>query len=339
MKWRGSGSQELDPRSFGKKKRRVSMNTTLVGGNVLGAGRRTGSARQWRRALTIALFLLPAFVLFALFIVYPIAQSVYFSTFSWKGFGAATDFVGLDNFKGILTDTIFQHAILNSLLIMVLSLCLQLPFSLALALMVGRELPGRVFFRMVFFMPYVLSEVVVAIMWQGLYNPDPSRGLFNAVLTLIPNVEARAWLGDSNTVLACIFIVITWKYFGLHMLLYMAGLSSIPAEIEEAARMDGANAIQLLRYITIPMLLNTIRTSVYLSMLGSLQVFILVWIMTKGGPVNASEVMSTYMYRFSFVRFLYGYGCAVAIVMLIISLIFSIGYQRIVKQPEYLGSE
>jgi raffinose/stachyose/melibiose transport system permease protein len=312
------------------------MNTALPDAKFLEPGQKTGGSRQLQRVFTIVLFLLPASVLFFLFVVFPILQSVYYSFFTWKGFGPAVDFQWLNNYKGILSDTIFQKAILNSLLIVVLSLSLQLPLSLALAIMVGRDLPGRVFFRMIFFMPYVLSEVVVAIMWQGLYNPDPTRGLFNAILTLIPGVQAQAWLGDTSTVLACIFVVITWKYFGLHMLLYMAGLQGIPQEIEEAARMDGANAFQLLRYITIPMLLNTIRTSVYLSMLGSLQVFILVWIMTKGGPVNASEVMSTYMYRFSFVRFLYGYGCAVAIVMLLISLIFSIGYQRVAGKPDYL---
>jgi len=314
------------------------MNNASVNDHFSEPIHKPRNSRQVSKNLTIVWFLLPAFVLFCFFVVYPILQSVYYSFFSWKGFGAATDFVGLDNFKGILTDTIFHKAIINSFLIMGLSLTIQLPFSLALALMVGKDLPGRTVFRMIFFMPYVLSEVVVAIMWQGLYQADPTRGLFNAILTLIPGVEAKAWLGDTSSVLACIFVVITWKYFGLHMLLYMAGLQSIPPEIEEAARIDGANGIQLLRYITIPLLLNTIRTSVYLSMLGSLQVFILVWIMTKGGPVNASEVMSTYMYRFSFVRFLYGYGCAVAIVMLLISLVFSIGYQRVVRQPEYLGA-
>jgi len=289
--------------------------------------------------LTIFLFLLPAFVLFLMFIVYPILQSVYYSFFSWKGFGPATDFVGLDNFGQILKDTIFHKAILNGLLIIVLSLSIQLPMSLALAIMVGRNLPGRAFFRMIFFMPYVISEVITAIAFMGLYNPDPTRGLFNAILVLIPGAKAIGWLGDTNLVLPCLFVVLTWKYFGLHMLLFLAGLQSIPTEVEEAARIDGANTWQLLRYITLPMLGNTIRTCVYLSTLGSLQQFILVWIMTKGGPVNASEVMSTYMYRYSFVRFWLGYGSAVAIVMLLISLVFSIGYLRIVRQPEYLGAQ
>ena len=121
------------------------------------------------------------------------------------------------------------------------------------------------------------------------------------------------------------------------MLLFMAGLQNIPAEVEEAARMDGANGRQMLTHVTVPLLAGTIRTSIYLSVVGSLQQFILVWVMTKGGPVNASEVMATYMYRFGFVRFWLGYGCAVAIVMFLICLAFSLAYQRLARQPDYLG--
>jgi raffinose/stachyose/melibiose transport system permease protein len=299
--------------------------------------RKTSSARRLQDKLTIVLFLLPAIVLFSIFLVYPIFQSVYYSLFSWKGFGPVVDFIGLNNFKRILTDWIFIKAVGNGLLIVVLSLTIQLPLSLALALMVGRNLRGRAFFRTIFFVPYVLSEVITGIMWLILYNPDSKRGFINALLTLIPGLKAQPWLGDTRTVLLAIFVVLTWKYFGFHMLLYMAGLQNIPPEIEEAALIDGVNKRQMITYITIPLIGSTIRTSVYLSVLGSLQVFALVWIMTKGGPVNASEVMSTYMYRFSFVRFQLGYGSAVAIVMLLISLVFSLAYLRLVRQADYLS--
>jgi raffinose/stachyose/melibiose transport system permease protein len=297
----------------------------------------TGAPRQLRDNLTIVLFLLPAFSLFLLFLVYPILRSIYYSFFDWNGLGPAVDFVALGNYERILTDRVFMVALKNGLLIVVLSLIFQLPLSLALALMVGRDLPGRVFFRTIFFMPYVFSEVITAIAWLFLFNPDPQRGFINALLILIPGAKAQPWLGNPDTVLACIFVVLTWKYFGFHMLLYMTGLQNIPAEIEEAARIDGANRRQLLTYITLPLLGSTIRTSVYLSVLGSLQQFILVWIMTKGGPVNASEVMATYMYRFGFVRFWLGYGSAVAIVMFLICLIFSLAYQRLAPQQDYLG--
>lgn len=313
------------------------MKTTSVGEDVVALPRKTSSAHRLQDKLTIVLFLLPAIVLFSFFLVYPIFQSVYYSLFSWKGFGPAVDFIGLNNFKRILTDWIFIKAVGNGLLIVVLSLTIQLPLSLALALMVGRNLRGRAFFRTIFFMPYVLSEVITGIMWLILYNPDSKRGFINALLILIPGLKAQPWLGDTRTVLLAIFVVLTWKYFGFHMLLYMAGLQNIPPEIEEAALIDGVNKRQMITYITIPLIGSTIRTSVYLSVLGSLQVFALVWIMTKGGPVNASEVMSTYMYRFSFVRFQLGYGSAVAIVMLLISLVFSLAYLRLVRQADYLS--
>jgi raffinose/stachyose/melibiose transport system permease protein len=286
------------------------------------------SSRRTQNNVAIFLFLLPAFALFLIFQVFPIFQSAYYSLFNWTGFGAAVDYVGLDNFQRILVDAVFQKAVLNVLLIIVFSLLIQLPFALVLAILVGRDLPGKAFFRMIFFMPYVISEVITAIMWLGLFNPDSSRGLINAILTQIPGVAAQPWLGNTDTVLPCIFIVLTWKYFGLYMLLYLAGLQAIPLEIEEAAQIDGANSFQLARYITVPMLRDTIQTTVYLSVLGSMQQFILVWIMTKGGPVNASEVMATYMYRFGFIRFWLGYGSAVAIFMLIIAITFSLVYQR-----------
>jgi len=283
----------------------------------------------------VALFLAPALILFLLFVVYPIFRSIYFSMYDWNGLGPAVDFVGLGNFKTILTDKVFIKALWNVFLIIVFSLGLQLPLALALAVLVGRNLPGRGLFRTIFFMPYVLSEVNVAIMWMLLYNPDPDRGLLNAIAVLF-GAEPVGWLSNTSIVLLSVFIALTWKFFGFHMLLYLAGLQNIPLELEEAARIDGANAFQNFFYITLPLLGSTIRTSVYMSVLGSIQQFILVWIMTRGGPVNASETLSTYMYRFGFVRFELGYGSAVAIYMFLICLIFSLIYQRLTRQPDYL---
>lgn len=309
----------------------VTRRAMKLGGDVR-------SPRKAQDKLTIVLLLLPAFALFTIFLVYPILRSIYFSQFNWNGLGPVVDYVGFENFKRILTDKIFMIAVRNGLLIVLLSLVLQLPLSLALAIMVGRDLPGRVFFRTIFFMPYVLSEVIAGIVWLGLFNADPDRGFINALLLLIPGVKAQTFLGNINQVLACIFVVLTWKYFGLHMLLFMAGLQNIPKELEEAARIDGANGWQIIKNVTIPLLRNTIRTSVHLSVVGALTQFNLIWIMTKGGPVNASEVMATYMYRYGFVRFWLGYGSAVALVMLLICLIFSVAYLKLVRQPDYLGS-
>jgi raffinose/stachyose/melibiose transport system permease protein len=303
--------------------------------DILKLKRVSSGHRRLQDSLLIALFLLPAFILFLLFVIYPIFRSIYFSMFDWNGLGPAVDFVGLENFKTILTDKVFTKALWNVLLIIVFSLGLQLPLALALAVLVGRNLPGRAIFRTIFFLPYVLSEVNVAIMWMLLYNPDPDRGLLNAIVALF-GVKPIAWLGNTDIVLLAVFAALTWKYFGFHMLLYLAGLQNIPLELEEAARIDGANAFQSFFSITLPLLGSTIKTSVHLSVLGSIQQFILVWIMTKGGPVNASETLATYMYRFGFVRFQLGYGSAVAIYMFILCLIFSLIYLRLTRQPNYL---
>lgn len=313
------------------------MNITQARRGDLKTHKQTYSPRRVQDYLTIAFFLAPAFILFLVFLVYPIIQSIHYSLFNWNGLGPAVNFIGLDNFKQILTDTIFMKAVGDCLLIVVLSLVVQLPLALALAIMVGRDLPGRAMFRTIFFLPYVLSEVITGIIWVGLFSADPSRGLINALLILIPGVQPQGFLSDIHQVLMCVFVVLSWKYFGLHLLLYLAGLQNIPKEIEEAAVIDGANRWQVTRNITIPLLSGTIRTTILLSVLGSLTQFTLVWIMTKGGPVNASEVMATYMYRFAFVRFQLGYGSAVALVMLLICLAFSVVYQRLMRQPDYLG--
>jgi len=292
-------------------------------------------SRRVKDGLVIAMFLAPALILFLLFVIYPIFRSVYFSTFNWNGLGPAVKFVGLKNYVKILSDIVFLQAVKNVLFIVVFSLIIQLPLAMLLAVLVGRDLPGRGMFRTIFFLPYVLSEVNTAIMWLLLFTPDPERGLFNGILVAF-GMHPIAWLGDMRIVLFAVFVVLTWKYFGFHMLLYLTGLQNIPTEIEEAARMDGANAFQNFFYITLPLLSSPIKTSVYMSVLGSIQQFIVVWIMTGGGPVNASETMATYMYRFGFVRFQLGYGSAVAIIMFILCVIFSLIYQALTRKPDYL---
>jgi len=242
----------------------------------------TGTTRRSRDRLVIFLFLLPAIILFLLFVIYPIFRSVYYSTFDWKGLGAPVDNIGIENYRRILTDEVFLKSVKNVVIIIVLSLVLQLPAAIVLATIVGRDLPGRAVFRTIFFLPYVLSEVNAAIMWMLLYNPNPDRGFINGVLVQFGLTPVN-WLADMNVVLYAVFITLTWKYFGFHMLLYLTGLQNIPREIEEAARIDGANSFQNFFSITLPLLSGTIKTSVQMSVLGSIQQFVLVWIMTRGG--------------------------------------------------------
>lgn len=284
----------------------------------------------------IALFVIPGAIVYTLFLIMPIAQAAYFSLFKWNGLGAPTDYRGLGNFVQMMEHDVFQQALTHSFVIMTLSLLIQLPLALGLSVMVGRNLPGRMLFRSIFFLPYVFSEIITAIIWIFVYHQN---GMLNTVFTtLIPGYEPITWLADRNLALLAVFGVITWKYFGLHMILYMASLQQVSRDVEEAARMDGANEVQVLRYITFPWMAPTIRLTIYLSVLGSLNQFVLIWVLTAGGPANATQVLATYMFRFGIKSFNLGYGSAVAVVIFMVALIFSIGYQRAVLHRDYAGA-
>jgi raffinose/stachyose/melibiose transport system permease protein len=290
--------------------------------------------RNFNKALLVIAFLLPGMLIFFTFLLFPIAESMPLSLYKWNGLGPLTDYIGTRNYTDILNNVIFQHAIMHSFVLMSLSLLVQLPLALGLALLLGRgNLLGRRIFRSLLFIPYVFSEIISAIIWLYVFKPE--NGLLNMTLKLFPGFQSIGWLGDFTFVLPAVFVVITWKYFGFHMILYMAGLQSIPVDLEEAARVDGANEFNVLRFITLPLLGSTIRLSVFLSVLGSFQTFVIIWILTQGGPVNSSEVIATFLYKFGIVRFNLGYGSAIAVILFAITLVFSIGYQRVILQRDY----
>lgn len=292
---------------------------------------------RWRNTLTISALLLPALIVYMLFVLYPMLRAVWYSLYAWNGLGAMDDFVGWGNFDRILSDTAFRMAVRHNFTLIFLSLVIQLPIALAVALLIRDNIPGRAMFRTIFFLPYVLSEVITGVVWMFIYRPQ--NGLMNNILgAIIPGYQPQALLADTGTVLYAIFAVITWKFFGFHMILYLAGLQNIPAELEDAARVDGATAFQVLRDITLPLLGPTVRVSVFFSVLGSLQFFDLIWIMTRGGPVNASSTMATYMYTHGFTRFQLGYGAAVSLVIFSICFVFSILYQRFVMRRDLEGA-
>lgn len=299
------------------------------------AGRAVATRRRvdLGRVATVVLFLSPAAIVYSLFVLFPLVQAGYYGLYRWKGLGPLQNFVGLDNYRRVVNDEVFRGALQHNLIILGLSLVVQLPLALGLALLVRRGMRGRAFFRTVFFLPYVLSEVVTGLIWSFIYHPQ--SGVNSLIHAIFPGWEARGWLGDTALVLPAIFVVITWKYVGFHFVLYLAGLQGIPRELEEAALIDGASTFRAIRDVTIPMLGPTIRLSIFLSALGSLQFFDLVWAMTKGGPVNASETMATYMYQFGFQRFALGYGAAVSLVIFVICFGFSLLYQRFVMRRDY----
>jgi len=289
---------------------------------------------RWGRVATIVGFLLPAAILYSGLVLLPVVQAIYYSFYRWNGLGPLQNFIGLDNYVRLFNDRIFVGALSHNLQLVVLSIVIQLPLALGLALLVRGLVRGRATFRTIFFMPFVLSEVVTGVIWNFIYRPD--GGLINGLIqSIIPGFKDTALLANPKTVLYALFAVITWKFFGYHMILYIAGLQNIPAELEEAAQIDGCGKLQTLRYITIPLLGNTIRLSIYLSVLGSLQFFELIWVMTTGGPVSGSETLATYLYKFGFQRFQLGYGSAIAVVIFLICFSFSLFYQRVAMRRDF----
>ncbi|WP_327358989.1 carbohydrate ABC transporter permease [Streptomyces sp. NBC_01304] len=294
-------------------------------------------ARRIRDWLTAFLFTVPGLILFGLFVVLPILYAGYVSFFNWGGFGSPSDFVGLDNFGRLFQDPVFLGDLWRGLLLVVFSLGLQLPFALAMAVLLNQKLRGRAFYRMLFFAPFVLSEVITGVLFGMIFAPD--SGLADKVLGAIGlDGVGGLWFADQDTVLATLFLVMTWKYFGFHMMLLLAGLQGIPPELTEAARIDGANAWQRFRNVTLPLLGPTIRMSIFLSVIGAIQLFDLVWVVTQGGPDHRSETMAITMFQFGFKRYQMGYAGAISIVMFLISLTFAVLYQRYVLRRDTEGA-
>ncbi len=294
-------------------------------------------SRPWSTWVTVGLFLLPALALFVLLVLVPIALAAYTSAFRWNGLGPPTDFVGLGNYTRLLRDEVFVGDLRRGLILVVLSVTVQLPLALALAMLLNQRLPGRALYRLLFFAPYVLSEVITGVLFTMVFSPN--HGLVNGALGLVGLGDlGTTWLADRSIVLYSVFFVITWKYFGFHMILYLAGRQTIPAELIEAATIDGGSPWQVFRHVTLPLLGPTIRISVFLSVIGAVQLFDLVWVLTGGGPVNASETMAVTMFQTGFRRTEVGYASAISVAMFVISLVFALGYQRFVMRRDIDGA-
>jgi raffinose/stachyose/melibiose transport system permease protein len=286
--------------------------------------------------LELALFLGPALVLFIGFVLVPIGIAVYYSLYDWNGFGPLSDFIGLKNYKDALSGDVFQSAIGHNVIIALLSLVIQLPLSVGLALLLNKKLRGRAFLRVIVFAPYVLSEAITAVIWLLMLQPNGFADQFLRAVGLGGIVEQ--WLANPRVVLYTLFVVTTWKYIGFGIILLLAGLQGIPAELREAASLDGASAWQTTRHVVLPLLGPTIRIWIFLSVIGSLQLFDLVWIMTLGGPANATTTMASYMIDHGFKRYEFGYGSAVAVVLFAVCFVFALLYQRFALRRDTAGA-
>jgi raffinose/stachyose/melibiose transport system permease protein len=290
--------------------------------------------KLYSNKLTIILFILPALLLFFLILVAPIFISGYYSFFDWNGFGAKT-FIGLENFRELFTSNSigFVKALGNALLLALFSVAIQLPIALGLALLLGKGRKGERGFLSIYFMPVLISTVVIGQLWLKIYNP--SYGLLNVLLrSLGLDSLAKIWLGESTTALVAVFVPVLWQYVGYHMLLMFAGIKSVPPEYREAAMIDGATEGQVNRFIILPYIKPILKICVIFAVTGSLKSFDLIYVLTNGGPLHATEVPSTLMISMLFLRNRYGMGSTIAFLLIILCFVFALIIGRIFKVKE-----
>ena len=277
-------------------------------------------------ALVTAVILLPpALAVFTLFVALPIGEAAWFSVFNWDGFGIPHRWIGLGNYAQLFANSVFIRALVNNLLIILVSLALQLPLGLGMALLLARRRIGTITFRLIFFLPYILADVAAGLIWRFMFDGD--YGLFSIVNQAFGG-HPYFLLTDPSWAFAGVLVAVVWKYFGFHMMLYIAGLQGIDRDLYEAAEIDGASSFQRFRFITLPQLAPMIRLSVFFAVLGSLQFFDFIVSMTEGGPFNTTNTMVSFLYYFGITRMRVGFGSAVGVVLFVICVGFAFGYRR-----------
>ncbi|MDQ0894111.1 carbohydrate ABC transporter permease [Agromyces ramosus] len=300
-------------------------------------GPRSGR-RDWRKALEITVLVGPALVVFLGFVIFPVVMAGYYGFFRWKGYGPPTDFIGLQNYATIFQDPTFHEALWHNVVIVVMSLVLQGPIALLLALLLNRPMRGQSAIRVLIFVPYVIAEVVVGTGWSLMLQSD---GALNGLLEKVGlGALAEDWLSNPALAIWTLLAIITWKYIGFAVILFLAGLQGIPQELTEAAQIDGASYWQIQRRITLPLLGPTLRIWAFLSIIGSLQLFDLVYIIWGQyiASTAGTSTMATYMVANGRNAGNYGYGNAVAVVLFVISLVVALVYQRYVLRRDTAGA-
>jgi raffinose/stachyose/melibiose transport system permease protein len=275
---------------------------------------------------------------FLAFVIFPVALAAYYGFYKWHGYGPATDWVGFRNYRLILTDPAFHQVLWHNGEIVVLSLLIQGPIAIGLALLLNQRIRGRAVIRTLIFVPYVISEVIVGTGWILILQ---GNGALNDLLKNIGLGSLQHdWIADPSLAIWTLMAIISWKYIGFAVILMLAGLQSIPEELFEAARIDGASYWQIQRRITLPLLGPTIRIWAFLSIIGSLQLFDLVYIIW--GPsvsgIAGTSTMAIYMVDQGRNAGNFGYGNAIAVVMFVISLVIAVLYQRFVLRRDLRGA-
>jgi raffinose/stachyose/melibiose transport system permease protein len=288
--------------------------------------RRPGRWRLNPQARVALVFLPPALLLFTLFVVLPMGEAAWYSLFDWNGFGRPTHFIGWDHYSALLDNSVLRTALTNNALIIAVSLAVQLPLAMWMAVLLADKVPATTAFRLTMFLPYVLADVAAGLIWRFVYDGD--YGLVSRLWQSM-GFEAPYLLADPSTAMSAILAVVVWKYFGFHMILFIAGLQQIDRSLYQAAQADGASPWLVFRHIKLPLLMPTVRLSIFFSVLGSLQLFDLVMPMTQGGPSDSTQTMVTYLYNFGVTRTEIGFGSAVGVVLFVICVVFAFGYQKL----------
>lgn len=272
---------------------------------------------------TIAVFVLPCLLLYICMVFIPIIVSVYTGLLSWDGITTAK-FVGLDNFKTMFFhDATFWPSVRHTLLYALASM-IEIPFCLFMAIMLNRYVRRSNTLVSIYFVPVILSVVIVGQLWKTIYNPASMGGMLNGILVSLGlSSWQHGWLTEPKIAMYFIYIISLWQFFGYHLLIQFTGVQNLPSEVYEAAKIDGADGFKADRYITIPLIMPIFKISIVLAFIGSLQQFDLVWVVTGGGPAHATDVIATVMYSNSFLSLKYGYGSAIATFLVIVCLVFT----------------
>lgn len=280
----------------------------------------------------IFLFTFPALFIFLSLAIIPIFMSIYYSMLKWDGIGKS-EFIGVLNYINLLikNENEFYKSISNSLILAFLSVFVQLPIAFFIALLLSKGVKGEGIYRSLYFIPVIVSTVVIGQMWLKIYNPQ--FGLLNNLLIKFGfNYLAQEWLGNTETALFSVFIPLIWQYVGYHLLLFYAAIKSVSKDILEAAKIDGANFWQETFYIIIPNVAYIIEVCVILAIIGSLKTFDLIYILTNGGPLHATEVPSTIMFNTIFHRMNYGFGSSMAVFIVFECLVITVLIKKVFKK-------
>lgn len=289
-----------------------------------------------RSGITVFFFLAPALFFFCMYILAPIPVSVYYSLFNWDGIGEKV-FIGIKNWAELLKDPIFWHALKNNITLVIISIVIQIPMGIILALLLTGSFRWVKLLKTIYVLPYLMSSVAIGLLWRYVY--EPTFGLLNMFLEAIGKYHwIQDWLGDPDVVLYSVINAVNWQFIPFYMILFMAALVGIPNELYEAATIDGASSWKAFWRITLPLLFPTITNAAVLCLVGSLKYFDLIHVLSGGGPNHASELLATYMYKRSFQHFRMGYGSTVAVALFAIGFVLSILFLRFIRRREGRGN-